>query len=88
MSESRTVEVFTAGCSLCDEVIDLVKTLACDSCTVRVVHLQNDQGTRRAEKVGVETVPAVAVNGTLSSCCQDRRVREEDLRASGIGTPL
>jgi hypothetical protein len=88
MSDNRTVEVFTAGCPLCDDVVDLVQSLACDSCDVQTVSLQDEAGVRRAEEVGVATVPAVAVNGTLADCCQGRRVTEGDLRAAGIGTPL
>jgi len=88
MSDQRTVEVFTAGCPLCNDVVDLVRDLACDSCDVQVVRLQNDEGARRAQTVGVQSVPAVAVNGSLAPCCQGRGVREEDLRAAGIGEPL
>lgn len=91
MSESpatRTVEVFTADCPLCNDVLDTVRRIACDSCDVQVVPLQDEAGARRAEEVGVESVPAVVVNGALASCCQDRGVQEEALRDAGIGTPV
>ena len=88
MSDPRTVEVFTAGCPLCDDAVSQVRELACDSCDVRVVSLQEESGAQRAEAVGVQSVPAVAVNGTLAACCQDRGVNEDDLRAAGIGEPL
>ena len=88
MADSRTVEVFTAGCPLCDNVVELVRDLACDSCEVQGVRLQDADGQRRAEEVGVQSVPAVAVNGTLASCCEGRGVDEEALRAAGIGDPL
>lgn len=88
MSETRSVEVFTAGCPLCDDVVDLVQSLACDSCDVRTVSLREEAGARRAEEVGVATVPAVAVNGVLADCCQGGGVKEADLRAAGIGDPL
>lgn len=88
MSDSRTVEVFTADCLLCSDVVDLVQSLACDSCDVHIVNLQEDEGQRRAREVGVETVPSVAVNGTLADCCCGGGVNEDDLRASGVGRPL
>jgi copper chaperone CopZ len=72
MSESRTVEVFTAGCPLCVDVVELVQDLACDSCDLQTVRLHDEAGQRRAEEVGVQSVPAVAVNGTLASCCEGR----------------
>lgn len=87
-AESRTVEVFTAGCPLCDDVVETVRRIACDSCDVQVVSLQEESGARRAETVGVQSVPAVAVNGRLAACCQDRSVDEEQLRDAGIGQPL
>ena len=88
MANTRTVEVFTAECPLCSDVVTLVQDLACDSCDVRTVSLQDDDGQRRAREVGVETVPAVAVNGTLADCCREGGVNEEELRAAGVGRPL
>jgi hypothetical protein len=88
MPDPRTVEVFTAGCPLCDDVVEQVRQLACESCDVRVVSLQEAAGARRAEEVGVSSVPAVAVDGTLAACCRDQGVKEDDLRAAGIGAPL
>ena len=88
MADTRTVEVFTAGCPLCSDVVSLVQDLACDSCDVHTVSLQEDDGHRRAREVGVETVPAVAVNGTLADCCRGGGVDEAELRAAGVGQPL
>ena len=88
MSNLRTVEVFTAGCPLCDDVVELVQEIACDSCEVQTVSLQDEAGQRRAEEIGVQSVPAVAVNGTLASCCEGRGVDESALRAAGIGDSL
>lgn len=39
----------------------------------------------RAKEFGVETVPAVAVHGTLSSCCAGKGPNEEALMEAGIG---
>lgn len=36
MAKKRQVEVFTAGCLLCDETVQLVRELACPSCDVTV----------------------------------------------------
>ncbi|WP_263790005.1 thioredoxin family protein [Salinibacter sp.] len=88
MANTRTVEVFTADCPLCSEVVTLVQDLACDSCEVHAVSLQEDDGQKRAREVGVETVPAVAVNGTLADCCRGGGVDEDMLRAAGVGQSL
>lgn len=37
----RLVEVFTAGCPICAETVNLVKSLACPSCDVQVHDLRN-----------------------------------------------
>lgn len=88
MSDQRTVEIFTAGCPICSDVVEMVRRIACDSCAVSVLDLHEEKGARRAQEVGVQSVPAVAVNGTLASCCQERGVSEKALRDAGIGEPL
>jgi hypothetical protein len=85
MERKRKVEVFTAGCSLCDEVVALVKRLACPSCEVSVVDLRERGAADRAGRLGVRTAPAVAVDGKLAGCCTSSGPTEEGLRAAGVG---
>ena len=85
--KKRTVEVFTAGCPVCDETVKLVKSLACPSCDVQVLNLQTDAGAQaKARTYGVKRVPAVVVNGQLAECCQGG-VDAGALRALGVGSP-
>ena len=42
VTEPRNVEVLTAGCSLCDEVVQLVQSLACPSCSVEVLDMKEE----------------------------------------------
>jgi len=88
MEAKRKVEVFTAGCPLCDEAVALVNRLACPSCEVVVVDTRTEEGARRARELGVKCIPAVAVNGKLAKCCEAGGVDEATLRAEGIGEPL
>lgn len=85
----RKVEVFTAGCPICDETVSLVKSLACPSCQVQVYDLREGCATNECrEKVaqyGITAVPAVAVNGVLLDCCRRGPVDAAMLRAAGIG---
>lgn len=84
----RKVEIFSAGCSLCQETIDLVNELACSSCEI-IIHDMHDKNIQvRAKKLGVKSVPAVAINDVLSDCCRGQGVNAEMLKAGGIGTPL
>lgn len=89
MSAKRKVEVFTAGCPVCEPTVDLVKKTACDSCEVVVYDLNKGCDTmecrEKAEKYGVTQLPAVAVNGQLLDCCKTGAITKEALEAAGIG---
>lgn len=84
-----TIEVFIAGCPLCDEAVRTVKEAACPNCEITVYDLREDCETMECrEKVrayGVTRVPTVVVNGTIAGCCQSGTVNAADLRAAGVG---
>ena len=83
----RQVEVFTAGCPICEPTVALVRELACPDCEVTVVDLR-EQGVEKARGYGVKTVPAVVVDGRLAACCDQGGPDREQLRAAGIGQRL
>lgn len=89
MNAKRKVEVFTAGCPLCDPVVELVREVACPSCEVVVYDLNAGCATNecreKAEGYGINRVPAVVVDGRLLECCVAGTVSEEMLRAAGVG---
>jgi DNA-binding transcriptional MerR regulator len=86
MTGKRQVEVFTAGCPLCDPVVELVQRIACDNCEVTVYNLSADaDAAERAKALNVHRVPTVLVNGQPADCCQFGPVTEAGLRAAGIG---
>ncbi len=86
--EKRNVEVFSAGCGLCDETISLVQRLACNSCEVIVHDMKQPEVVMKAKGYGVQGVPAVVVDGKLAACCAGRGPQEQALRAAGIGAQL
>lgn len=86
--EKRKVEVFSAGCGLCDETISLVQRLACNSCEVIVLDMKQPEVVVKAKSYGVQSVPAVVVDGKLADCCAGRGPQEQALRAAGIGAQL
>lgn len=87
MAGSRKVEVFTAGCPLCDETARLVRELSCPDCDVTIYDLR-ESGIEKAREYGVNSVPSVVVDGRLLECCARGKPTKKDLRAAGIGTPL
>ena len=88
MSEKRQIEIFSAGCPVCQDTIDLVKRMACASCEISVLDMNDKEVAARAADLGLRSVPAVAINGTLADCCTGRGVDENVLRTAGIGVPL
>ena len=88
MSANRKVEVFSAGCAICEETIALVKRIACPSCDVEVLDMHDEAVAARARELGVNSVPAVAIEGRLAGCCVGSGPDEASLRAAGLGQPL
>ena len=84
----RTVEVFSAGCAVCNDVVQRVNAIACPSCDVIVLDMQRPDVAKRAKSLGVSSVPAVAIDGALADCCAGRGPDEAALRAAGLGQPL
>jgi hypothetical protein len=85
---TRTVEIFSAGCAACTEVIDLVQQAACPSCDVIVLDMRDAAVARRAKDLGIRSVPAVVIDGKLAECCMGRGPDLATLRAAGLGQPL
>ena len=88
MANKRKVEVFSAGCAVCVEVIDAVKREAGSSSEVIVHDMKNIQVARRAKELGVRSVPAVVIDGKLASCCAGRGVDIQVLKNAGLGKAL
>ena len=65
MADPRTVEIFSAGCPICDNVVQRVREIACESCDVQVLDLNNEAVAQRATDLGIRAVPAVAVRSCL-----------------------
>lgn len=87
MSNQRTIEVFSAGCPACQETIDLVNRVACPSCEVSVLDMNDAEVAKRARGLGIRSVPAVVIDGELADCCSGRGPDEAALRAAGLGQP-
>ncbi|MGE0356242.1 MAG: thioredoxin family protein [Burkholderiales bacterium] len=85
MTEKRRIEVFSAGCPACRDVIELVQRMACSSCEVSILDMNHIDVAKRARELGVRSVPAVAINGQLASCCSGTGVKEQALRTAGLG---
>ncbi len=85
----RLVELFTAGCPICEEAVKEIKALACPNCEVKVYDLNKKCDTNecvdKAKQYGIKSVPAVAINGKLVDCCNNRGIDYEALKRAGLG---
>lgn len=87
MKHQRTIEMFSAGCPLCDEVITAVRSEACPSCRVVVSDLREPATAQRARALGVARAPAVVIDGALADCCHGD-LSLPRLRELGLGRPF
>ena len=83
----RHVEVFVAGCPVCEPTVRLVQELACPACEVTTRDLR-EGGAAAVAQYGIGSVPAAVVDGTPAVCCQGRALDRQALAATGIGQPL
>ena len=76
-NSKRKVEVFSAGCAFCHEVIDVVRREV-GSSQVIVHNMTDARSLVRAEQFGIRSVPAVVIDGKLAF---SRTVRGVDIQA-------
>ena len=88
MAKTRKVEVFSAGCAVCEDTIALINRIACPSCEVEILDMHKPNVAKKAKRYGIRSVPAVVIDGTLAACCAGRGPDEKQLRAAGLGQPL
>lgn len=88
MAQKRRIEIFSAGCPVCDETVRRIEALACPSCDVKVLNMRDAATARRARTLGVRSLPAIAIDGKLSGCCEGRGPNEAVLHAAGLGQPI
>jgi hypothetical protein len=88
MTTKRKIEVFSAGCPVCEGTVDEIKKAACPSCEVTVLNMNETGVAERAKSLGIQSVPAVVIDGKLADCCSGRRVDINTLKAAGLGKLL
>lgn len=87
-NQIRRIEVYSAGCSCCEQTIAEIKKAACPSCEVTVHDMKEAEVAERAKRLGIRSVPAVVIDGNLADCCSGRGPNLQTLRAAGLGVAL
>jgi hypothetical protein len=88
MATKGKVEVFSAGGPAYEDTVQLVNRIACPSCEVSVLDMNDPIVARRAKSLGIRSVPAVATDGKLADCGAGRGPEEAALRAPGVGRAI
>lgn len=85
---TRKIEIFSAGCSVCENLVAQVRAAACPACDIYVLDMKAPDVQKRAADLGIASVPAVVIDGKLADCCSSRGVDLDGLRAAGLGQPM
>ncbi len=85
MNTQRKIEVYSAGCSICNDVVDKVREAARKSCDIVIRDMMLPEVQRDAAGLGILSLPAIVIDGTLANCCSGRGVDLDVLRQAGLG---
>ncbi len=85
MSPKRKIEIFSAGCPVCNETLKVIQETACPSCEVTELNMKDRQVAARAKTLGIRSVPGVVIDGALADCCAGHGPDINTLRSTGLG---
>lgn len=88
MEKRRHITIYSAGCPICDEAIQTVNDLACASCEVEILDLNDSNTAARAASLSIGSIPSVVIDGKLVDCCVGSGISPEVLLAAGVGIRL
>jgi glutaredoxin len=74
------IEVFSAGCKICEDAIEVVHRLAASEREVVIHDMHQPEVGSRAAQHGVRSVPAVMIDSKLADCCLGGGIEEHVLR--------
>ncbi len=88
MNAKRKIEIFSAGCPVCQEAIDAIEKNTCAFCDVNILDMNDVSVSSRAASLGIKSIPAVVINGKLADCCAGHGPDIEALKEAGLGMPI
>lgn len=74
------IEIFSAGCPICEQTVETVKKLAGADHEVHVHDMHQKEMASKATQHGIRSIPAVVIDGKLAGCCAGPGVDEHVLR--------
>lgn len=68
-TKGKNIEVFTAGCYLCEETMQIVREAKCDECTLTERNLSKECECGcigRAKEYGIKVIPTIVIDGKMA----------------------
>lgn len=72
MKAIRQIEIFSVGCSVCEETIRSVHELACSFCEVEVLDINNPDVASHAATLSIRSILTIVSDGQLASHYNNR----------------
>lgn len=86
---TQQIEIFIAGCPVCEPVVALVKETVSNSQTIIIhnlaLHGEDTTGMVGIKKYDIKRLPAIVVNGKLMNPMEHNIITKDDLVNAGIG---
>jgi glutaredoxin 3 len=87
MADKRKIEIYSAECPICKGTIDKIIEAMCPSCEVTVLDMHDEKIAEKAKTLGIQSIPAVVVDGNLVGG-SGKGIDMEVLKEAGLGKPL
>ena len=85
----KHIEIFTAGCPVCEPAVKLVKETAGNKNSITIYDMIKQCNDKvcldKLNEYEIKQLPAVAIDGQLLDCCRGNVISKEALLAAGIG---
>jgi len=66
----HNIEVFTAGCHLCKETMEIVQKAKCSECTMTEYNIlekcESEICLKKAKEYGIKTVPTIVIDRKIA----------------------
>jgi glutaredoxin 3 len=84
---SRTVEIFSAGCGMCESIIHMANRFACHDCVVTVHDTHDSSLLDRVKHLGARSLPALVVDGVYIPPDPQEGYTEAIFESAGMALP-
>jgi glutaredoxin 3 len=83
MNTKRRIEVFSAGCAVCEETVAMVKRLACPSCDVAVLDMRDPRLLPRQETMASHAFPQSSLMASWPTAAREPARTSRRLKRPG-----